>query len=136
MDASILQRERNLRGIGRHGSVSHDRHLVLKRRDRRIAYRRVLQFLDASRPTDQRGSGPMIQTDMCLQLVLRIASIAQRHRAGRRLDAHRVHRGGVDRVIAPQLQAGIDDRVDHDAAGVRFVGIAQDLEAFPQSVHQ
>src|SRR4051812_41201115 len=77
----------------------------------------------------------MMDTDTRIALVVDGAITA------REQQCRALHRYRLDLVDPPanplaQQQAGVDDRMEHDAGGIGFVGILRDLPSVAETVEQ
>ena len=93
---------------------------------------RIGKFAHARRAKDENGGDAVLDADLGVALIGHLAVRArQQERVSRHRDGSNIR--GDKRIFAAQLEAGIEHRVEDDAARIRLVGILGDFPALAQT---
>ena len=113
--------------------IDRRRHPIAERDHRGLTDPLVGELLDARRARGDRDGGGEVDAELAFETGLRrsLAGQFEHERMHGQVDA--IDRVGREMVRGPQLQTGVDDRMQHDAARERLVGVQENLVALAEA---
>ena len=104
---------------------------LAQRDDPRIAHAGVAELSLARCAVNERGRDRVIHTELAFQPVARILIAGEPGDERAHREFHPLDIFAPEGVFAPELDAAVDGRVNHEPAGVRLVHVAHQFVALP-----